>query len=160
MAYTYKKLCDVEMVDTAIEPNILIEDGGDIKKISADNIAVPQVQANWAEEDETSAAFILNKPDLSQVGGNGGANVITYSLASSTLFLDGAPVTRQSVVDNWNNGSILRIQDTYYNDPSVSGNFGSIVGIYYEMISGGTVTSAKIQYTLASGVATFGTLDI
>lgn len=32
MAYSYKKLADVTLVESAVEPNILIEDSGDIKK--------------------------------------------------------------------------------------------------------------------------------
>ena len=32
MAYSYKKLTDVALVETAETPNILIEEGGDIKK--------------------------------------------------------------------------------------------------------------------------------
>lgn len=32
MAYVYKKLTDVPLVESAIEPNVIIEDSGDIKK--------------------------------------------------------------------------------------------------------------------------------
>ena len=74
MAYSYKKLTDVALVETAETPNLLIEEGGDIKKISASNLVTPQTKANWEETDPNSFAFILNKPDLSQVGG---ANVVT-----------------------------------------------------------------------------------
>ena len=141
MAYTYKKLTDVELVESAVEPNLLIEDGGDIKKISASNIAVPQVKADWNEEDETSPAFIMNKPDLSSVGG--GANVVTYTVVSGALQLDGVNTTAQAVIDEWNNGSILRINET--------NALGSVVSINYTVASG--VTNATVYYMTNSAVA-------
>ena len=152
MAYTYKKLSDVEFVESAVEPNILIEDEGEIKKISASNIAAPQVRADWDEEDETSAAYILNKPDFSQSGG--GANVVTYTLSYTTesgtriprLAHGGdtgyASVSPQEIYDAWDDGAILRLQS--------SGQAGSIVGIYYTFNSSGAVTRAVISYFLGS----------
>ena len=139
MAYTYKKLTDVELVDSAVEANLLIEEGGDIKKISASNIAVPQVKADWNEEDVNSAAFILNKPDLSQVGG--GANVVTYTVVSGALQLDGVATTAQEVVNEWNNGSILRIDAT----TTTGGNSGSVVDVSYTIASG-AVSNATLNY--------------
>jgi hypothetical protein len=147
MAYTYKKLTDVELVESAVEPNLLIEDGGDIKKISASNIADPQVKADWEETDETSPAFIMNKPDLSEVGG--GANVVTYTIDSGALMLDGVAVTAQTVRDEWNNGSILRIADANVLSGN-SGNAGSVVGVYFDA-SSGHVNSATISYFSGSG---------
>lgn len=143
MAYTYQKLADVTLVDSAVEPNLLIEDGGDIKKISASNIAVPQVKADWNETDATSAAFILNKPDLSQVGG-GGANVVTYTIVSGALQLDGVATTAQAVVDEWNNGSILRIADI--------NRSGSVVEVSYTAASG-AVSAATLSYYSNSTIA-------
>ena len=61
MAYTYKKLTDVDLVESATTPNLLIEEGGDIKKISASNLVTPQTKADWEETDPNSAAFILNQ---------------------------------------------------------------------------------------------------
>jgi predicted ribosomally synthesized peptide with SipW-like signal peptide len=148
MAYTYKKLTDVELVESAVEPNLLIEDGGDIKKISASNIAVPQVNADWDEEDIESPAFIMNKPDLSEVGG--GANVVTYTIVSGALMLDGVATTAQSVVDEWNNGSILRIDAT----TTTGGSLGSVVGISYTLASG-AIAGATLSYysdTMVSSV--------
>lgn len=141
MAYTYQKLADVTLVGSAVEPNLLIEDGGDIKKISASNIAVPQVKADWNETDATSAAFILNKPDLSQVGG--GANVVTYMPGSGGLMLDGVLTTAQAVVDEWNNGSILRIG---YSDRS-----GSVVEVTYTAANG-VVSTATLSYYFNSAI--------
>ena len=139
MAYNYKKLADVTLVESATEPNILIEDSGDIKKISASNIATPQTRADWEETDPNSFAFILNKPDLSQVGG---ANVVTYTVAGSALNLNGVAVTAQSVIDEWKNGSILRIDET---NSTRGGSLGVVSNIKYSLASG-ALNSTTIYY--------------
>lgn len=139
MAYNYKKLADVTLVESATEPNILIEDSGDIKKISASNIATPQTRADWEETDPNSFAFILNKPDLSQFGG---ANVVTYTVAGSTLNLNGVAVTAQSVIDEWKNGSILRIDET---NSTTGGSLGAVSNIKYSLASG-ALNSTTIYY--------------
>lgn len=147
MAYTYKKLADVTLVESAAEPNILIEDSGDVKKISANNLVTPQTRADWEETDPNSFAFILNKPDLSQTGG---ANVVTYTVAGGVLKLNDVAVTRQSVIDEWKNGSILRIDET---TASSGGSLGAVSNIKYTMVSG-ALSSTTIYYysngTLAS----------
>lgn len=139
MAYSYKKLTDVALVETAETPNLLIEEGGDIKKISASNLVTPQTKANWEETDPNSFAFILNKPDLSQVGG---ANVVTYTIINSALNLNGVAVAAQSVIDEWNNGSILRINEAN----SISGgSLGAVFNIKYTIASG-ALTSTIVYY--------------
>ena len=143
MAYSYKKLADVTLVESAAEPNILIEDSGDIKKISAPNLVTTQVKADWEETDPNSAAFILNKPDLSQVGG---ANVVTYTISSTSsgkkLWLNNAAATSQSVIDEWKNGSILRIDET---TASSGGSLGAVSNIKYTLNSG-ILTSTTVYY--------------
>ena len=139
MAYNYKKLADVTLVESATEPNILIEDSGDIKKISASNITTPQTRADWEETDPNSFAFILNKPDLSQVGG---ANVVTYTVVGSALNLNGVAVTAQSVIDEWKNGSILRIDET---NSTTGGSLGAVSNIKYSLASG-ALNSTTIYY--------------
>ena len=146
MAYNYKKLADVTLVESAAEPNILIEDSGDIKKIPASNIATPQTRADWEETDPNSFAFILNKPDLSQVGG---ANVVTYTVTGGVLKLNDVAVTRQSVIDEWKNGSILRIDET---TASSGGSLGAVSNIKYTIASG-ALTSTTIYY-YSNGVIT------
>ena len=144
MAYVYKKLTDVPLVESAIEPNVIIEDSGDIKKISASNIATSQTRADWEEKDPNSFAFILNKPDLSKVSG---ANVVTYTVASGALKLNGVAVTAQSVIDEWKNGSILRIDET---NTISGGSLGAVSNIKYT-INGGSLASTTIYY-YANGV--------
>ena len=147
MAYAYKKLADVTLVESATEPNVLIEDSGDVKKIPASNLVAKQTRADWEETDPNSLAFILNKPDLSQTGG---ANVVTYTVASGALKLNGVAVTRQSVIDEWKNGSILRIDGT---NTTTGGSLGAVSNIEYTIVSG-ALSSATIYYysngTLAS----------
>ena len=151
MAYTSKKLADVTLVESAAEPNILIEDSGDIKKISASNIATPQTRADWEETDPNSFAFILNKPDLSQAGG---ANVVTYTISSTSsgkkLWLNNAAATSQSVIDEWKNGSILRIDET---NTISGGSLGAVSNIKYTIASGALASTTIYYYsngTLAS----------
>ena len=146
MAYTYKKLADVTLVESAVEPNILIEDSGDIKKISASNLGAKQTRADWEETDPNSAAFILNKPDLSQTGG---ANVVTYTVAGGVLKLNDVAVTRQSVIDEWKNGSILRIDET---TASSGGSLGAVSNIKYTLNSG--ILASTTIYYYSNGVIT------
>lgn len=146
MAYNYKKLADVNLVESAVEPNILIEDSGDIKKISAPNLVTTQVKADWEETDPNSAAFILNKPDLSQIGG---ANVVTYTISGTKLWLNGAAATAQSVIDEWKNGSILRIDET---TPSSGGSLGAVSNIKYTLNSG--ILGSTTIYYYSNGVIT------
>ena len=143
MAYNYKKLTDVALVESAETPNILIEDDGDIKKISASNLVTPQTKADWKETDPNSAAFILNKPDLSQTGG---ANVVTYTVAGGVLKLNGVAVTRQSVIDEWKNGSILRIDEGQ--------SLSEIYSIFYTIASGSTLPSTATIYYYSEGSPT------
>ena len=143
MAYTYKKLADVPLVESAEAPNLLIEEGGDVKKISSSNLVTPQTKADWAETDPNSAAFILNKPDLSQTGG---ANVITYTVAGSTLNLNGVAVTAKSVIDEWKNGSILRIDE--------GNSLSEIYSIFYTIASGSTLPSTATIYYYSEGSPT------
>ena len=141
MAYTYKKLTDVSLVESAETPNLLIEEGGDIKKIPSSNLVTPQTKADWDETDPNSAAFILNKPDLSQAGG---ANVVTYTISGTKLLLNGATVTAQSVVDEWKNGSILRIDET---SALSGGSLGAISNIKYTIASGALASTTVYYYS-------------
>ena len=141
MAYTYKKLADVTLVESAAEPNILIEDSGDIKKISAPNLVTTQVKADWEETDPNSYAFILNKPDLSQTGG---ANVVTYTISGTKLWLNNAAATSQSVIDEWKNGSILRINEA---NSLSGGSLGAVSNIEYTIASGALASTTVYYYS-------------
>lgn len=145
MAYNYKKLTDVTLVESAKMPNILIEDDGDIKKISSSNLVTPQIKADWEETDPNSFAFILNKPDLSQTGG---ANVVTYTISNTTsgtkLWLNSAVATSQSVIDEWKKGSILRINET---NSLSGGSLGAVSNIVYSIASGALASTTVYYYS-------------
>ena len=141
MAYTYKKLTDVTLVESAEAPNILIEYDGDIKKISSSNLVTPQTKADWEETDPNSFAFILNKPDLSQAGG---ANVVTYTISGTKLWLNNAAATSQSVIDEWKNGSILRINET---NSLSGGSLGAVSNIEYTIVSGALASTTVYYYS-------------
>ena len=145
MAYTYKKLSDVPLVESAETPNLLIEEAGDIKKIPATNLVTTQTKADWAETDPNSSAFILNKPDLSQIGGT---KVVTYTIASGALNLNGVAVTSQSVIDEWKNGSILRIDET---NSLSGGSLGAVSNIKYLLGSGGLSLNTVTIYYYSDG---------
>lgn len=104
----YIKLNEVEIVNSSIDSNLLIEENGKIKRMPAENLVVPQVQADWNETDATKSSFILNKPE--SLGGGGGGKVVVYTGTSGAYTdSDGNPVSAKMVVDEWNAGSILRI---------------------------------------------------
>lgn len=145
MAYEFVKLSDVTLTEFATDPNLLIEEGGEIKRISAANVATPQVKADWNEEDPNSAAFILNKPEV----GGGGANVVTYTVVSGALQLDGVTTTAQAVIDEWNNGSILRIATTAPSD--TGGDVSSVVNISYTIASG--AASGTLYYYSGTSIS-------
>ena len=149
MAYDFVKLSETTLVESAADPNLLIEDGGEVKRISANNIATPQVQSDWNETDTNSSAFILNKPE--NIGKN---NVITYTIASGMLMLNGATATAQSVVEAWNNGNILRIAGDSVN---ISGATyhpeGAVLGVYYTLSDGKVVNnSCTVSYYLSLSI--------
>ena len=146
MAYSYKKLADVTLVESAVEPNVLIEDSGDVKKIPASNLVAKQTRADWEETDPNSLAFILNKPDLSQTGG---ANVVTYTISAGVLKLNGVSATAQSVIDEWKNGSILRIDET---NTTTGGSLGAVSNIKYTIVSG-ALSSTTIYYYSNGAIA-------
>ena len=149
MAYNFVKLSETTLVESAADHNLLIEDGGEIKRISANNATIPQVQSDWNETDANNPAFILNKPE--SIGKN---NVITYTLASSTLMLDGSIVTTQSVVDAWNNGNILRIaQPINSASPTVYPTEGIVLGVCYTLSNGTVVNnSCTVSYYLSLSI--------
>ena len=146
MAYSYKKLADVTLVESAVEPNVLIEDSGDVKKIPASNLVAKQTRADWEETDPNSLAFILNIPDLSQTGG---ANVVTYTISAGVLKLNGVSATAQSVIDEWKNGSILRIDET---NTTTGGSLGAVSNIKYTIVSG-ALSSTTIYYYSNGAIA-------
>lgn len=60
MSYDFIKISDVDLVGKPNESaNVIIEDGGDIKRVPKSAIGA---QADWNETDDKNPAYILNKP--------------------------------------------------------------------------------------------------
>lgn len=117
MAYEFKKINTVDTVSTIDNNiNLVVEQTGTVKRM---NIAdIPQrAQADWNETNESSPAYILNKPDLSSVGGGNAS--ITYFIMSyganlgdppivkvGDTWATATPLTKSAVVDAFNNGIV------------------------------------------------------
>lgn len=60
MSYDFVKVSNIDLVENPNEEaNVLVEDGGDIKRVPKSAIGA---QADWNETDDTNPAYILNKP--------------------------------------------------------------------------------------------------
>lgn len=134
----YIKLNEVALVETAVEPKILIEENGEIKRISAENIAAPQVQSDWNETDASKASFILNKPESL------GSKVIIVTESCGLVLEDGSRATPQYIVDEWNTGSTIRMQHSYNSGAVVFSQ--NVIKVTYEFASG-ELYSASLYYT-------------
>lgn len=114
MAYEYKKLSEVDVVDSVDSSvNLLVEQGSDIKKMNIGDLPIPtgQAQADWNEEDETKPSFIKNKPDLSQVGGSGGGEVLIVDINYNGSIACAYNATQ--LKEKLESGTLIYIQ-TYY----------------------------------------------
>ena len=147
MAYEYKKINEVTLVETATDHNVLIEEGGEIKRIPASNISIPQVKSDWNETDATSPAFILNKPDLSNVG-SGGGSAVHYVLSGTTLTCDMVNVSRDALLQSYKDGNTIWIKK--FN--AVNNTEGLLVGISYTL-SEDTLTGLNIYYVDGTSIA-------
>lgn len=146
----YIKLNEVEIVNSSIDSNVLIEENGEIKRMPVENLAVSQVQADWNETDPTKPSFIMNKPE--SLGGGSGGKVIVFS-GSSGSYRDtnGNVVSAQTVIDEWNVGSILRIAKS-----DRESNVISIVPSYWynSATANDELSSVRISYFDGSTIST------
>ena len=149
MAIQTKKLSEVEVIKSPVNPNFIIEDEGEIKRIPPEAITPAQVQADWEETDASSPAYILNKPE--SLGGGG--EVVQYYLDSGTLKeqITSAAASKATVVDQWNTGARIRIRN------SLNGTIsGDVIGVSYSLgsgdvtlsyVSGGSTTVSTVSVT-------------
>ena len=120
MSYEFIKLSEVEKVETSHNANLLIEEDGEIKRLSTDNINFGgngnQVQADWNEKDDTSPAYIMNKPEVSD-------GIIYVSLDCGGAFVksDGSYYTVNELKELWKAGARIRIDRNYRTE----GEFGA-----------------------------------
>lgn len=72
-----KNITDVPVATSIDGLNFLVNDNGSAKQIAASAVGA---QADWNETDETSPAFIMNKPT--------GGSVVSYYLTNNFLWKD------------------------------------------------------------------------
>ena len=135
MAIQTTKLSEVEVIESPVNPNFIIEDEGEIKRIPPEAITPSQVQADWEETDTSSPAYILNKPE--SLGGSGG-EIVYYYLSGSILMEEPtlAQASKATVVDQWNTGARIRIRNNL--NGTISGN---VIGVSYSLGSGDVTLS-------------------
>ena len=61
-----KRITELPVAESSENVNLIIEDAGSAKKIPVYKVGA---QADWDEEDTTSPAYILNKPNIPSGGG-------------------------------------------------------------------------------------------
>ena len=150
MAIQTKKLSEVEVIESPVNPNFIVEDEGEIKRIPPEAITPAQVQADWEETDASSPAYILNKPE--SLGGGGG-EIVYYYLSGVGLWEEATSVmaSKATVVDQWNTGARIRIRN------SLNGTIsGDVIGVSYSLgsgdvtlsyVSGGSTTVSTVSVT-------------
>lgn len=138
MSIQTTKLSEVEVTQSAVDPKLLIEDEGEIKRISPEVVAPSQVQADWEETDASSPAYILNKPE--SLGGSGG-EIIEYYIGSGTIMNGGTLASKATVVDQWNKGYKIRIKPA-----KTSTTIGDVVGISYSLVSSAVSGDVILTY--------------
>lgn len=150
MAIQTTKLSEVEVIESPVNPNFIIEDEGEIKRIPPAAITPARVQSDWDETDASSPAYILNKPE--SLGGGGG-EIVYYYLDSGRLWEEAtsALASKATVVDQWNTGARIRIRN------SLNGTIsGDVIGVSYSLgsgdvtlsyVSGGTTTVSTASVT-------------
>ena len=150
MAIQTTKLSEVEVIESPVNPNFIIEDEGEIKRIPPEAITPSQVQADWEETDASSPAYILNKPE--SLGGGGG-QIVYYYRSSGGLWEEAtsALASKAKVVDQWNTGARIRIRNAINSTYS-----GDVIGVSYSLgsgdvtlsyVSGGTTTISTVSVT-------------
>ena len=148
MAIQTTKLSEVEIIESPVNPNFIIEDEGEIKRIPPEAITPSQVQADWEETDASSPAYILNKPE--NLGGGGG--VVQYYLDSGILKeqVTSAAASKATIVNQWNTGARIRIRNGLNGTIS-----GDVIGVSYSLGSG----DVTLSY-VSGGATTVGTVSV
>jgi hypothetical protein len=144
MSYEFIKLSEVEVIETSKTANLLIEEDGEIKRLPASNFdTTPNVQADWNETDDSSPAYIANKPE--SLGGGG--EIIKFIMDSGTAKVNDVVWTTQDFKDAWDRGATL----IYTRNGSSFVDEGKIVSAYFSL-SSGTVSYGSLSYIYSSGI--------
>lgn len=154
MAIQTTKLSEVEAIESPVNPNFIIEDEGEIKRIPPEAITPAQVQADWEETDASSPAYILNKPE--SLGGGGG-EIVYYFPGNGTLMEEAtsAQASKTTVVNQWNTGARIRIRQA----PTLPTS-GDVIGISYSLGSGGIISGNVTLSYILGGTTTVSTVSV
>ena len=116
MSYNFVKLSEVEKISTPQNASLLIEQNGEIKRLSTDDINFgggngggTQVQADWNETDTDSPAYIWNKPQDAYA-----PTILNFTWGCGTgswLELNGAQWSFDQLRSEWAKGTPMRIGD-------------------------------------------------
>jgi hypothetical protein len=130
MSYEFIKLSEVEKVDTSYNASLLIEQNGEIKRLSTDNInfggSGNQVQADWNETDDTSPAFIANKPSF-----NG--ERYSFSIASGGVYYNGSRQTLDTIKRWYDEGADMIVNHNYAEAKVLKTKFNTSSGTIYQI---------------------------
>lgn len=146
MAYDFAKLSEVPVAESITDNcNILVEDNGEIKRTAQSNISASQVQANWNEDDETSPAFIMNKPS------NLGGGVTWFTVKDSYIsrgdaYRPGETPSANEVVTAFNNGTV-RINYSYFACCNTAAGKGTLINYTVSYAPSGCGASSADTYT-------------
>lgn len=154
MAIQTTKLSEVGVIESPVNPNFIIEDEGEIKRIPPEAITPSQVQADWEETDTSSPAYILNKPE--SLGGGGGEIVYYYPNSNGLMEeATSAQASKTTVVNQWNTGARIRIRQA----PTLSTS-GDVIGISYSLGSGGIISGNVTLSYILGGSTTVSTVSV
>ena len=127
MSYEFITLSEVEVIETSKGANLLVEEDGEIKRLPASNFnTTPNVQADWNETDDTSPAYIANKP--TSLGGGDVETIMICSDSGVVVYHDTYErVDMLELTDKYNEGAnIIWKQGDYHCKPlTVTFNYNS-----------------------------------
>ena len=135
MAYTMKRLSEVSEVENVnSDATVLIEQNGEVARAHKGKIGA---QADWNETDETSPAFIMNKP----VGGS----VDNFYYVSNSTYrgfvhgkdATGEQVSGQALKDSFDSGNVVLLSG--YGMAYGGGSNGSSMMVGYTLSDSSTI---------------------
>lgn len=135
MAYEMKRLSEVSKVENVnSDATVLIEQNGEVARAHKGKIGA---QADWNETDETSPAFIMNKPI--------GANVDKFYYVSNSTYIGfvhgtdetGEQVRGQALKDSFDSGNVVLLSG--YGMAFGGGSNGSSMMVGYALSESSTI---------------------
>lgn len=136
MAYEMKRLSEVSEVENVnSDATVLIEQNGEVARAHKGKIGA---QADWNETDETSPAFIMNKP----VSGGGVDNFYFVSNSTYRGFVHGTDetgeqVSGQALKDSFDSGNVVLLSG--YGMAYGGGSNGSSMMVGYTLSDSSTI---------------------